>query len=100
MYNQGRKTTGDIVTNAKAGKSYHNYGLAIDVCEIKEGKANWSLDMYKKVAPYAKKEGFTWGGDWKSFKDNPHFNMVNGKTTSDLLKLYNKNNKDYTKIEI
>lgn len=61
MYNQGKKTTGDIVTNAKAGKSYHNYGLAIDVCEIKEGKANLSLDMYKKVAPYAKKEGFTWG---------------------------------------
>src|SRR3954463_11525957 len=30
LYDQGRTTDGDIVTNAKGGESYHNYGLAID----------------------------------------------------------------------
>lgn len=40
LYDQGRTVPGKIVTNAKGGESYHNYGLAIDVVEIKNGKAN------------------------------------------------------------
>lgn len=30
LYSQGRTTKGKIVTNAKGGQSYHNYGLAFD----------------------------------------------------------------------
>src|ERR1043165_556102 len=30
LYAQGRTKPGQIVTNAKGGQSYHNYGLAID----------------------------------------------------------------------
>lgn len=41
LYAQGRTAPGRIVTNAKGGESYHNYGLAIDVIEIKNGKTNW-----------------------------------------------------------
>ncbi|WP_246303048.1 M15 family metallopeptidase [Paenibacillus plantarum] len=29
LYAQGRTTVGSIVTNARAGYSYHNYGLAL-----------------------------------------------------------------------
>ena len=100
LYNQGRTTAGNKVTNAKAGESYHNYGLAIDVCEIKNGKAIWDVAMYKKIAPYAKNEGFAWGGDWKSFQDNPHFDMAKGKSTLELKNLYYMNNQDYTKIKL
>ncbi len=100
LYNQGRTTAGKIVTNAKAGQSYHNYGLAIDVCEIKENKALWDEAMFKKIAPIGKKYEFEWGGDWKKFVDRPHFQYTNGKSTSELLKLYNANEQDYTKIEI
>ena len=31
LYAQGRTKPGKIVTNAKGGQSYHNYGLAIDI---------------------------------------------------------------------
>jgi peptidoglycan L-alanyl-D-glutamate endopeptidase CwlK len=30
LYAQGRSKPGQVVTNAKAGQSYHNYGLAVD----------------------------------------------------------------------
>ena len=47
LYNQGRTTPGNIVTKAIAGKSYHNYGLAIDVVEIEPqyGYGKNYLDM-------------------------------------------------------
>ena len=31
LYAQGRSLPGKIVTQAKAGLSYHNYGIAIDI---------------------------------------------------------------------
>lgn len=31
LYAQGRTRPGEIVTNAKAGQSAHNYGLAVDI---------------------------------------------------------------------
>ena len=30
------------VTNAKAGYSYHNYGLALDFCPLINGKCAWT----------------------------------------------------------
>lgn len=38
LYNQGRTTPGPRVTAAKAGQSYHNYGLAVDFCLLIDGK--------------------------------------------------------------
>lgn len=32
IWNQGRTTPGNIVTNAKGGESTHNFGIAIDYC--------------------------------------------------------------------
>ncbi len=34
LYNQGRTTPGNIVTNAKAGQSFHNWKVAFDFCPI------------------------------------------------------------------
>src|SRR6478736_3448878 len=48
LYAQGRTIPGKVVTKAKGGSSYHNYGLAIDLVEIKDLKANWDFD-YKKL---------------------------------------------------
>jgi len=39
LYAQGRTTPGHIVTNAKAGESMHNYGLAVDVVPYLSGLA-------------------------------------------------------------
>ncbi|WP_281990506.1 M15 family metallopeptidase [Aquimarina aggregata] len=72
LYAKGRTTPGKIVTNAKAGQSYHNYGLAIDVVPMINGKPNYK-DDYIKIARIGKSLGFTWGGDFRSFTDKPHF---------------------------
>jgi hypothetical protein len=102
LYAQGRTTGGSKVTNAKGGQSNHNFGLAIDVAEIKNGKIDWNEQekVLPKVAPIGKKWGFEWGGDWKSLKDKPHFEMMFGKSLSELRKLYNENGKDHTKISL
>ena len=44
LYAQGRSKPGKIVTNAKPGQSWHQYGLAIDFCLIIDGKeASWNM---------------------------------------------------------
>lgn len=83
LYAQGRTTKGKIVTNAKAGQSIHNYGLAVDIVLIIDGKtaswdtkADWDLDGvadWMECVAVFNKYGWDWGGNWKSFKDMPHF---------------------------
>lgn len=81
LYAKGRTKPGNIVTNAKAGESYHNFGLAFDMVVIKGGKAVWSVGPeWRRFAAIAKSKGFKWGGDWTSFKDYPHFEMTGGLT--------------------
>lgn len=72
LYAQGRTLPGKIVTWAKPGESYHNLGLAIDVIEIKDGKALWENPNWSKIGELGESMGFTWGGRWK-MKDLPHF---------------------------
>ncbi|MCQ9635827.1 M15 family metallopeptidase [Chryseobacterium sp. WG23] len=83
LYAQGRTKAGKKVTNAKAGQSIHNYGLAVDICLIIDGKvASWDTakdwdndgvaDWYECVKIFAR-HGWSWGGNWKTFKDLPHF---------------------------
>ena len=104
LYNQpwdGKDNDGDgkidesdeKVTKAKGGKSYHNYGLAIDVVEIKNGKALWKNPNWDKIGALGKKVGFEWGGDWKSFKDRPHFEMRYGYHHTELAKMYREGNR-------
>ena len=90
LYDKGRSKPGKIVTNAKPGDSFHNYGLAIDVVEIKDGKAIWKNPRWQQIADLAKSIGFKWGGDWKSFKDRPHFEFSFGKSLADLKELYHQ----------
>lgn len=82
LYNQVPK-----VTNAKPGQSYHNYGLAIDIVPIVNGKVDWNaLDVFDKVGMIGKSVGLRWGGDFKSLKDRPHFEYA-GLHWSKLLSL-------------
>lgn len=89
LYAKGRTKPGKIVTYAKPGESYHNFGLALDVVEIKNGKALWKNPNWTKIAQIGKKAGFEWGGDWKKFKDKPHFQMPFGKSLATLRGRYN-----------
>lgn len=62
-------------------KSRHIVGEAVDICVLIDGKANWDFENYRKVADVfkacAKELGvtITWGGDWKTLKDGPHFQI-------------------------
>lgn len=100
IYAQGRTKPGAIVTNARAGSSYHNYGLAVDLVELKDGQANWNF-KYKLLQPIARKYGLTWGADWDNdgltkadgdkdehLVDMPHFQMTYGKRWQELLAMY------------
>jgi len=88
LYDQGRTKPGKIVTNAKAGQSLHNFGLAIDVVEIKNGKAVWRNPNWAKIARLGKSIGFAWGGDFKTIKDKPHFEKRFGRSLAQLRQLY------------
>ena len=86
LYAQGRTKPGKIVTNAKGGYSYHNFGLAFDFALLNpDGSVNWNVDeKWKRVGAIGKSLGLEWGGDWKDFKDYPHFQMTFGLSLADL----------------
>jgi peptidoglycan L-alanyl-D-glutamate endopeptidase CwlK len=93
LYAQGRTRLFDgkgkrlgIVTKAKGGQSIHNYGFAVDIVLIIDGKtASWDIkkdwdkdgvaDWDECVKVFAK-YGWNWGGNWSTFKDMPHFDKI------------------------
>lgn len=102
LYAHGRTKPGKKVTNAKGGQSIHNYGLAVDIVLIIDGKtaswdtkADWDNDKkadWMECVEIFKANGWDWGGDWKTFKDLPHFEKK-GHTWRNLsAKLRDKNN--------
>lgn len=95
LYAQGRTTKGSVVTNARGGYSYHNFGLAFDFAILNpNGKTvNWntSIDLNKdgqkdwyQVAELAQSLGLEAGAFWKSFLDVPHCQLTFGLTTAQL----------------
>ena len=90
LYSQGRTKKGSIVTNAKGGQSIHNYGLAFDIVILRDLDNNGTFETadftvneyWKKIASFFKSKGFIWGGDFKSFKDAPHFELSKGLSWS------------------
>jgi peptidoglycan L-alanyl-D-glutamate endopeptidase CwlK len=82
LYAQGRTRPGNVVTNAKCGQSSHNYHLAVDVVEYKDGKPWWQSSNWEKIGRIGESVGLEWGGRWKSFQDKPHFQDLEGKSIS------------------
>lgn len=54
---------------------------AVDLGALVAGKLSWSWPLYSKIARAMKEAAaelyipIVWGGDWKSFKDGPHFEL-------------------------
>jgi peptidoglycan L-alanyl-D-glutamate endopeptidase CwlK len=90
LYAQGRTKPGKVVTKARPGSSYHNYGLAFDLGLFKGGKyldsSNPALaeKIYKKLGELAVSMGIEWAGNWKTFKESPHFQITGGRSLSQL----------------
>jgi peptidoglycan L-alanyl-D-glutamate endopeptidase CwlK len=84
LYEQGRTKPGRIVTNAKAGQSYHQYRCAFDFVPIINGKAQWDdLGLIAKCGEIGESVGLTWAGRWITFKELLHF-QYSEKTLSQL----------------
>lgn len=63
-------------------KSYHQTGKAFDIYAYVDGKASWDRKHLTAIAEHIKEVALdkfgvklTWGGDWKSFVDMPHFQI-------------------------
>jgi peptidoglycan L-alanyl-D-glutamate endopeptidase CwlK len=105
LYAQGRTKPGPKVTNARGGSSYHNYGLAIDFALMydKDGDGNfeelsWNVtrdfdkdqigDWQEMVTAFTAR-GYSWGGNFRTFKDYPHIEKPFGYKPSKLLEKMN-----------
>ncbi|QYK62421.1 M15 family metallopeptidase [Paenibacillus sp. S25] len=95
LYAQGRTKPGQVITKARGGYSNHNFGFAVDFALLlRDGRTvSWdtlrdddkdSLPDWSEVVEEAKKLGLEWGGDWRTFKDMPHLQMVFGLSTADF----------------
>jgi len=68
---QGRTKPGNIVTDAQAGYSWHNFNRAGDLAALEPGTRKLLFDypQINQVGRIAQEEGLTWGG---SFGDPGH----------------------------
>lgn len=110
LYAQGRTKPGKIVTNQKT-PSFHwdKVGLAFDICKNVKGHEYDDADFFLRCGAIGKEMGFTWGGDWKSLPDKPHFQWDDGgRYTAAMVRkgklprtmpLYKEVNKAMTKDE-
>ena len=80
-----------IVTKAKGGQSFHNYGLALDIVLIDGKSAFWditrdfdddSVPDWTEIANIFEGHGWEWGNSWG---DSPHFQKTFGHTWEELL---------------
>ena len=86
LYEQGRTTAGKVVTNAKAGDSWHNWRCAVDVVPMVNGKPNWDglHPVWDQIGKLGEQAGLEWAGRWRTFKELAHFQYTGGLTLTDL----------------
>ena len=85
LYAQGRSTPGKIVTNAKAGQSWHNHACAFDFVPIVSGKAMWNdTRTFERCGAIAESVGLEWAGRWTRFRELAHCQYTGGLTLADL----------------
>lgn len=62
-------------------RSRHLTGHAVDLGALVNGRLRWDWPLYEQVAAAMKESAaqmhvpVEWGGDWRTFKDGPHFQL-------------------------
>lgn len=70
---------------SKTMRSRHIHGFAVDLAPYIGGKVRWDWPPFYDIAAAMKAAGrdlnvpIEWGGDWKTFKDGPHFQLPHAK---------------------
>ncbi|MBB5770172.1 peptidoglycan L-alanyl-D-glutamate endopeptidase CwlK [Brevundimonas vesicularis] len=86
MITEGLRTAERQAALIKAGasrttRSRHLTGHAVDVAALVEGQVRWDWPLYRRIAEAFKaaaldlKTPLIWGGDWKTLRDGPHFEL-------------------------
>lgn len=120
LYAQGRTKPGKIVTKAKGGLSYHNYGLALDFAFVIDRDKNGTFEFlswnvrddfdkdgisdWREVVNIFREAGYIWGADWDNdgktkeegdkdehLVDYPHLQKIFGLTVHQLHAMYLSN---------
>ena len=66
---------------SKTMNSRHITGHAVDLAPMIAGEVRWDWPLYHKLAKVVKaaaadeKVPLQWGGDWRAFKDGPHWEL-------------------------
>jgi len=71
---------------SKTMKSRHlpgadGFSRAVDIAPLDGGQVSWAWPTYFKLAPIIKQAAkdvgvpIEWGGDWRTFKDGPHWQL-------------------------
>ncbi|WP_137806803.1 M15 family metallopeptidase [Pseudomonas sp. G(2018)] len=102
LYAKGRPDNGPKVTNAKGGQSNHNFGIAFDIGIFEGTDYLGSSPKYKALGLLGMDLGLDWGGNWKSFKDQPHFQLrpswANGMNEKEMLAELRKRKSEDQKV--
>lgn len=79
------------VTKAAGGQSNHNFGIAFDIGLFKgskylTGSSKAEDKAYSDFAAAVKQSipHLEWGGDWRSFKDPPHYQFATDKSLAQI----------------
>jgi peptidoglycan L-alanyl-D-glutamate endopeptidase CwlK len=84
LFEQGRTSPGNIVTNARGGQSWHNWRLAFDIFQNIR-RQEWNNPQFFATAGEIWEEmGGEWGGRWTRFPDRPHMQMLFGATLAQM----------------
>ena len=83
LYAKGRTASGSVVTNAKGGYSWHNFGFAADYAFVIDGNVTWN-GPWETFGKLAKECGLEWGGSWKTLKDRPHVQWTQSRTLTQM----------------
>lgn len=84
LYASGRDRPGPIVTNARAGESWHNYRCAWDCAFLMPGGMLSWKGPWEDAGRLAEGLGILWGGRFKSIADLGHFEYHPGVTLADM----------------
>lgn len=83
---EGLRTTERQAKLVKAGasktmNSRHITGHAVDLAPVIAGQVRWDWPPFHEIARAMKQAAaacgvaIVWGGDWRTFKDGPHFEL-------------------------
>jgi hypothetical protein len=102
LYAQGRTTPGKIVTKARAGRSWHNYGLAADYVldgVVEKPGIQWSWELkadlnaddrndWLQMAEIAVAHGLEAAWFWATFPEAPHVQATYGMTLTEAYQIH------------